>query len=397
MGFAMRRGFHIMRACQRAVLLAVAGLCVAVRALTVCPQCAHEQADSANFCTHCGAALRTGVGTGVQAAASAATAPPAVGGGDPGNAPAASDADALVAQVLVEDVKLGRELVAAGRPEVARAVFGNALAVSAVSPTAMTPAQGEQLMGEVRRCEQLLTQASVACAACEGTGKRALRLDSLTGDAGSVAATGQNCITCRGTGQTQRTRSADDLKFVLGQARQQADLALRSRSRVPVGGAWIPAALRTLLTDETETRLRHAAAAPCDACQGIGRTDCAACGNTGFVACKAKGCAQGWVVKDALNKLDNVTALKRRERCAQCGGSARVACAACHGVGAVTCKTCSGSGKRAVCTACGGNGTGTCRACRGEGKKRDGTPCGECGGDGVALCPTCRGDGYRSR
>jgi hypothetical protein len=370
-----------------------------VHAVTICPQCAYEQLDTANFCAHCGAALRTGDGTAKGGAQSAGTV---AGGQRDVAAPVAggSDTNALVAQAVGADVALGRELVADGRPEVARAVFANALAVFTVSPTALSPEQGEQLMRDLRQCEQLATQANIACPTCEGSGKRALRLEGLTGGSGTVTtvtASGQVCPTCRGTGKIRRARSADDLKLVLGQARQQADVALQSRGRVPVGGAWVPPEVQALLTDASEVRLRHAAAAPCPSCQGIGRTDCKKCGNTGFVPCKEKDCEQGWVVKEELNKLGATSALKRREPCGACDGSGRAPCPDCHGAGGVTCKTCDGSGKRAICTACGGVGTSACRTCRGSGTRRDGKPCGDCGSDGVALCPTCRGDGYRSR
>lgn len=375
----------------RRVLAAV--LCVAgawAAALTICPQCAHEQPDGANFCTHCGASLREGVATQPGPAASGAAGAAVATG-------LTIDTNAVVAQAVAADVALARELAAQNRAEVARAVFANALAVSSIAPTALTPEQGEQILRELRQSEQRVTQATSACPACEGSGRRAVRFEGLTGEAGTLTATGQNCPTCGGSGQLRRTRSMDDLKFVLGQARQQAELALRSRGRVPVGGAWVPPELQALLDDALETRLRHAAAAPCAACQGLGRSDCRGCGNSGYVPCKAKGCEQGWVVKEDLNALGATSVIKRREPCAECAGSGRVACAACQGAGGVACKDCNGSGKRPVCTACGGVGTATCRACRGKGVQRDGTPCRDCGGDGVGLCVSCRGDGYRSR
>lgn len=384
---------HAM-ACALAVLGA---LTLWLRALTICPQCAHEQADAANFCTHCGAALRAG---GISPVRPQEGGPAGTAGDVPSGSPAGTSSGPLadlVSGAVVADVQLGREWLASGRPDVARAVFANALAVSAADPTALTPQQGERLLAELRQCEQLMTQASVPCPTCQGTGKRSLRFESLTGETATMTAGGQACPACNGSGSVRRNRSADDMKYVVGQARQQAEQALRSRGRVPVGGAWVPVGLVPLLDDATGARLRKAAAPPCVACQGLGRTDCKKCGNTGFVPCTAKGCDQGWVVREELNQLDERTALKRRERCAACGGSARVACPDCHGVGSLTCKACNGTGKAPACTACGGEGLAPCRACRGEGKKRDGSVCAECGGDGVALCPSCRGDGTRSR
>lgn len=358
-----------------------------LRALTICSQCAHEQPEGANFCTHCGARLAA---DGAQAGAEA---PPAAAK----SSAEALDRTVLVSEAVREDVLRGREYVAEGRPDVARAVLGNALALAAVEPTALTLAQGEQLLAEIRLCEQNLALTSVPCPACEGSGKRTLRFSQLTRDAETTLATGQTCPTCRGTGKVRRSRSISDLKFVLGQARQQAEQALRARGRIPVGNAWVPPELPALLEDAAEARLRHAAAAPCPVCQGLGRTDCARCGNTGTMPCTARGCDQGWVVREELNRLDARTEIRRREPCAACQGTARVQCPHCQGSGTLTCRSCNGTGKRPACPACGGDGTAKCRACRGEGRKRDGTPCAECGGDGIVLCASCRGDGYRSR
>jgi len=385
-------------------------------AFVICPQCAYEQPEDANFCAHCGAALRPTAGQTAQpaakpapeaapeTAAAATSQPPATAAPRPGvAAPPATQAERiaallpLVSQTVTADVTLAREMASQNRPEVARTIYANALAVSGVAPAALTPAQGEQILRELQLVEERAFQAGAPCPACDGTGKRAMRLEGLAGETTSITAAGMKCPTCNGTGSIRRTRSIDDLKYVLGQAWQQAELALRSRGRVPVGRAWVPPELQALLDDTLEARLRHAAAAPCAACQGLGRTDCRTCGNTGFVTCKAKGCENGWVTREEQNMLGGSTVLKRRDPCQECGGTGRVACPNCQGAGGVSCRTCNGSGKRPVCNACGGVGTASCRSCRGSGKLRNGTVCTECGGDGMIMCTTCRGDGYRSR
>ncbi len=371
------------------------GCSVLLRALTICGQCGHEQPGRANFCTHCGAAVRMTEGGSSRdepVAAPVAEEEAPVRPVGPDDKPLE-----LVRDAVLQDVNLGRELLAEGRAEVARAVLANALALSAVEPAALSTAQGEQLMIEIRQCEQQLVQATMACPACQGSGRRSLRFETLTGESHAVAATGGQCLTCRGSGQIRRNRSIDDLKFLLGQAARQSEQALRARGRVPVGGAWIPPALQPLLTVESEARLRRAAAAPCTECQGIGRADCRRCGNTGFTPCTARGCEQGLTVRQDLNVLDSRSAIRRRETCGTCGGSARVPCTDCRGAGALTCRVCNGDGKRPNCPRCAGDGLAECRTCRGSGLLRDNTPCGDCEGGGRALCPVCRGDGFRGR
>ncbi len=404
------------RLLRRMILVAVALIGTWLMAFIICPQCAYEQPKDANFCAHCGANLRpaasqparpdTAPADQTQENVPAATAPgvpaPTIATPAPaGTAAAPGDRMeamlSLVSQSVLADVTLAREMVAQGRPEVARAIYANALAVSIVAPAALTPVQGEQILREMQAVDERVLQAGAPCPSCDGTGKRAMRLEALAGEATSITAAGMNCPTCNGTGNVRRTRSIDDLKYVLGQAWQQAELALRSRGRVPVGRAWVPAELANLLDTPLEARLRHAAAAPCAACQGLGRTDCRTCTNTGFVTCRAKGCENGWIEREDTNRVGLVAALKRREPCPECGATGRIACQNCQGAGGVSCRSCNGSGKRPICNACGGDGTASCRGCRGSGKLRDGTACGECGGDGLTLCRTCRGDGYRSR
>ncbi len=369
------------------------GCAALLRALTICQQCAHEQPDQANFCAHCGAAQ--GAGERTRRSEVVDAAPAAGNDGAEARADPVSSVE-LVREAVLHDVRLGRELRAEGRAEVARVVLANALALTAVEPTALTAEQGEQLMVEVRECEQQLVRAARPCPGCQGSGRRSLRFETLTGEAGTLASTAQQCLTCRGSGQIRRNRSVEDLKFLLGQATRQAEQALRARGRAPVGGAWVPQALLPLLTVESEARLRRAAAAPCAACQGIGRTDCRRCGNTGFTPCTARGCEQGWTIRQDLNVLDSRATVRRRERCGTCAGSARVPCADCRGVGALTCRTCNGDGKRPNCARCAGDGVAPCRTCRGTGVLRDNSPCGECGGGGRTLCAVCRGDGYRN-
>lgn len=367
--------------------------------LTICSQCAHEQPDTANFCTHCGARLaagetqKTDVAGEKEEVAQENKAAAADGDGDV----AEHELLTIIRAATRDDVLLGREYLEKGRPDVARALLLNALALNAVAPEALTVEQGEHIMQEISQCEQKMSLGNAACQDCNGSGKRIIRFSQLTSDEETSMSTGQTCPTCQGTGRVRKTRSVNDMKYVLGQARQQMEQALSARGRVTLGGAWVPSELPGLLDQNAEARLRHAAAAPCQACQGLGRTDCNRCNNLGTITCTARGCNQGMVIREELRRPGTRTEVRRREPCTVCAGTARVECPRCQGAGSITCSSCQGTGKRPLCSACGGDGVSTCRNCRGTGKLRNGADCVQCGGGGVARCPTCRGDGYRGR
>lgn len=367
----------------------------AADALVICGSCGTEAAAGARFCSHCGAALAVVSAPEPEPAPGAATTP-AAGAAD------GADIAALGTGAVRECVLAARKQFQEGRPDVARVLYRDALAIAGVDPGILPPAQGERLQQETDACDERLSSVLAECTACHGTGRRSLQATGLGGSAvsGSAASvsSGIRCEACGGTGKRQRRRTVGERKTALGQGTQAAETVFRSLRFVQEGNAWIPQSLAPLLSLEQRCRLRRAAALPCPDCQGFGLADCRTCGATGTVPCKAKGCDNGWILSDPTSTLDSkAAAIKTRKPCPTCGGTAQVTCSACAGRGAQTCRKCEGSGRRTVCHTCGGDGTGQCASCRGTGTTRSGktdVPCTACGGTGRGFCRTCHGEGY---
>ena len=379
--------------------------------LLICPACRREAPPGSMFCPKCGAAISGdaqpqadhGKTPEPPAAApvSAATATPAA---------ASADIGKLAAEGVRACAQVGMRQLQGGRPDIARALFDNALALASLHPDALTPEQGQKLQEETRRCDDLLSTILAVCPACQGSGHASMNVTSLGGPAGaaqSKVTSGTPCGTCGGSGRMKRRRTVAERKTAQSNGAKGSETAFHSLGYTQEGNVWISPALASALDVRLRCRLRHAAASPCAQCLGIGLEDCRKCGATGYVPCKAKGCQKGWIVEDSLNRLDSKSAtLKKRIPCPECGGSAKVPCAVCQGRGATLCARCSGSGKRATCTSCGGDGYAPCKTCDGTGKtkkrgqKSDASPdepCAACGGEGITFCRACHGDGHAAR
>ena len=372
------------------VALAVAFVALA-QAPVICGSCGREAVAGETVCSHCQAPLP------VAAATAAAPAAKPAGALD-------SSVAELARKAAQDCVLAGRRQHQSGRPDVAKVLYANALSIAGLDPSVLTPAQGEKLQEELRECDGVLSTIRAECPACQGTGRRSLQVTSLgggsTGAQTSAVSSGIRCDVCGGTGKRLRRRTVGERKTALGQGAQAAETAFRALGFVQEGNAWIPQELVPLLDIVQRCRLRRAAAAPCSSCQGFGLVDCKKCGSTGYVPCKAKGCENGWIIDEPLNRLDSKSAaIKTRKPCPVCKGTAQVPCQTCAGRGAQTCTKCEGSGRRGLCNSCGGEGIAACAACRGTGETRAtskaaATPCPVCNGTGKGFCKTCHGDGY---
>lgn len=382
------------------LLTTLFALLVHAESLVICGSCGTEASGGAKFCSHCGAALSGTSGTDAPAVE------PAPSPANPAAPAAASSVDiaAIGGKAAQDCVLAGRKQVQANRPDIARVLYMNALAIAGIDPAVLSPAQGEKLQEEIHVCDEKLSMIRAECPACQGSGRRSLQVTSLGGSTAASQTTsvssGIRCASCNGTGKTMRRRTVGERKTALGQGTQAAETTLRSLGFVQEGNAWIPQELVPALDLAQRCRLRRAAAAPCPDCQGFGLTDCRKCGATGYIPCKAKGCENGWIVDEPLNQLDSKSvALKARKPCPMCKGTALVPCPGCSGRGALTCSKCEGTGRRSLCHACGGEGSGPCPTCRGSGTakttaKSDPAPCPTCNGTGKSFCKTCHGEGY---
>ena len=373
------------------LLVVVLGIAVLADGLVICGSGGREAAPGDKVCSHCHAPLPEAV------AAVEPVAPKPLGTME---APVAE----IARKAAQNCVLAGRRQSQAGRPDVAKILYANALAIAGLDPSVLTPAQGETLLKELGECDSLLSKVRAECPACQGTGRRSMQVSSLGGSTSAGQTTsvssGIRCDVCGGTGKRLRRRTVGERKAALGQGTQAAETAFRSLGFVQEGNAWIPQELVPQLDIVQRCRLRRAAAAPCSVCQGFGQVDCKKCGATGYVPCKAKGCENGMIVDEPLNSLDSKsTAIKTRKPCPVCKGSAQVPCQTCSGLGAQTCTKCEGSGRRPLCNSCGGEGLGPCASCRGTGETRAtakvaAAPCPTCNGTGKGFCKSCHGEGY---
>ncbi len=372
----------------------LAGLALHAWALTICPDCGHEATGDETKCGHCGAALPEAPPaaestTPRTAPARAITAAPAAGVGT--NLAAAAFAAARA------DVQAARAQEAT-RADLALAGYENALALLALAGgTGQSADAGGIIVASILRCRRALGSVMRECSACKGSGKLLYAVESLTSESGTREAAGATCRVCGGSGEALTSRSGEDLRLILLQARREFALLQQGARRVAVGRAWVPADWPDRLTARQTAALRRANAEPCPRCTGFGECDCATCKGVGRVACTARGCRHGWVERQPSNTLTPKSVLKTRVPCPTCQGSAQVACLTCHGDGRTTCTACNGSGQPPRCRACGGEGLTPCRRCQGQGGEAGGAACRACGGEGVLLCATCRGDGCAAR
>lgn len=329
--------------------ICLAGLVAALNAgaFVVCGACGHENALSANACSHCGAGLPS-----VEAAPRADAAD--------GQQPSDSGARWVDVSVVEQDVAMGDERAAEGDVWLAYFLYRNAAALELLTDPQSGGERGAAISEKIDGQRHGTRLVRGACAQCRGTGRRRLKVTRLGGEVTYQEVPGRFCPACRGERTVLRYGDARERQVLRGRAWQRYVQLRRAMRYVPVGNAWIPAELEGALAHRQVAALKRAAADPCRECLGSGRLDCRPCGGSGH-----------------LERGD------RMEPCAACSGGAWVICGVCRG-----------TGDRPVCGRCDGEGIQDCPRCRGSGRYRGGE-CERCRGEGAGLCPSCRGDGRR--
>ncbi len=379
-----------MRATWRGVVFVVAVcVCRMAGALVVCGACGHEAAEGQTFCGHCG--VRVGAESPRPEStqeAPATDSQAAVAGVD----------EQVVLEAAREDSRAAAELEET-LPEVALCYYRNAAALSRLVPDGILPDEaGKRLVEAVGRCQKRMSQTLKPCTVCTGTGRRTVRLQTLTGGTeGDLRGEGLVCTACNGAGRVKAARNADELRLLLAQGVRNHETRQQAARRVAVGNVWVPVVVSEKLTPRLQALLRTAAASPCSDCQGLGVQVCDSCKGQGRTACKQRGCADGMVDRKPTNTLTPATALTVKAKCPACNGNTWTACTVCSGKGHVVCQRCDGLGQPKKCIKCGGAGTGRCTQCKGTGKDRSGNPCAACAGEGLELCKSCHGEGCVGR
>lgn len=379
-----------MTACARwhrlTVLFAIVCLVCSVWAagLVICPKCGTEADGSTTTCAHCGAMLPE-----TKAVAAPATNP----------AVSIEKQLATISEMALDatraDVRMANESLAK-RPELAFAYYENALALGRlVKREGLAADAGKSLAESVERCRKMLSFATRPCPTCNGSGKRSVQFQSLTGVKGSTGlqvSDGPTCTACSGRGVVSTGRSVDELRVQIAQGRRDFGIRQQALGRVACGRVWAPPDLLSLLDVQRQALLRTACPTPCSGCMGVGQQDCARCKGAGRLKCNNAGCVDGWVTRKESNVLSAKLALSRKERCSTCQGSGFMPCPDCHAAGTIPCKNCGGAGHNAACVECNGQGWAVCPKCHGDGMVGDAV-CPECHGKKELICPKCRGEG----
>ena len=369
-------------------LIGLLTVCMAVctiwaAGLLVCPKCGYEVDATATICAHCGAALPP---PKADAAASSAL-----------EAPHADTVSTQAMEAARTDWRAALDCQVL-RPELAWAYCENALALSRlVRRDTIAMGSGSALAEGLERNRAAVKQSTRPCAICNGTGRRTVQFQGLSGDKNTQVAEGLTCTACGGSGVMRVNRTADELRVLLAQARRDFDAREQAQGRVACGRVWLPQGLADQLSVREQALIRTAAPTPCSSCQGTGVEDCGRCKGSGHVKCSNEGCDNGWIVRKELNTLTTKGNLNRREQCPLCQGTGWNPCPDCHGQGTVACKSCHGSGRSPVCQDCGGQGWSGCARCHGTGKLSDGGVCPDCHGLADRLCPKCHGEGCTGR
>ncbi len=352
----------VQRSIMRVTVAVVLCFSLAAVALTICGSCGHEaDPDSGGACPHCRAPLAVSV-------------PPVTAPAPAAASPAGASIGASARELAAEDIADARRLYEAGDREVARLLCRNALALNLL--TEAGPARelrAGQIMEMIEACERHEPMVRTVCPLCGGRNS--------------------NCRRCGGAGVLRRPQTINERKFERGQALQRYRVQQQGRTRVAMGGAWVPAAFSEALSVKEGVVLRRASAPGCRTCSGLGRIDCRTCSGLGTVDCRGAGC-EGGVVTAQRDGLGGSSGFAVRSACQVCHGMAVTACGTCSGAGSMLCTACNGSGLPDACTRCGGDGLSACSRCRGSGDYRN-APCAVCSGGGVDLCRSCNGTGFR--
>jgi len=296
-------------------------------------------------------------------------------------------------KIVAEELKLGKKYIQEGDLDLGRLFLKNASALDMLRPPGTDTRLSNEIQYLLSRCQAVGARVKRRCTECDGTGKRRVGIRRLRGEMEYLASM-VNCDRCGGKGFFTDEGQASEGKFRVARALNTYTQLQQGRRYVPVGGAWIPADLESLLTIRQTVTLKRSTALPCEECMGVGRTDCEECKGTALVKCPNRDCENGWVEDEKAGQLSKLSVIRHRERCAICRGRGKAPCEDCTGRGSIVCEECGGTGQRALCSRCGGQGMAPCRRCRGSGTYR-GAKCETCGSSGSSLCSSCNGEGRK--
>jgi len=361
------------------------GITAAVAQLHVCPKCGYENAQGVLSCTHCQARFPgqdSAVTGGVREIVGPGT-------------------DVIAAEYIVAEMAEGQKCFAAGKYELARLFFLNALALEGVSNPQDHENRSTQLLQLVAAAGAAALQVQKRCPRCGGSGQQPVDFEGLqSGASDGTLGSGQSfstgsgvaCRKCDGTGTVLAAGTIADLKYVRGVALAEFRQYQQARRYEPLGAVWIPPHLVGGLSVRQRATVLRAIALPCEVCGGYGRTDCRHCEGRGRIDCK--NCTAGRVAETASGDGVRRLGAGRLRACEICGGSGTLPCRECNEEGTLVCARCDGSGAAEVCRSCGARGYVTCRRCKGS-KVYRGAPCPHCDGEGDTLCSSCNGHGRR--
>lgn len=323
----------------------------------VCPDCNVEALEAPWICPKCGKQLE----------------PPAVAPDpdeEPAEAPDASGAD--LAAAIRESARFAKTC-ADDDPACALAAARNALAISALAPDALPPADRKRLVALETSLLARLAAEIAPCPHCRGTGrvdapkppkpasrgKNFKSLESVAVADLNKAAT-QPCPLCGGTGRVRRATDRTRLAGLVGEGVRVFSVCARGTGRqAPFGRSvvWLPLGVRASLSDAERAALDAAnpAARACPACAGTGTQPCRSCGGVGRVLCgnRAFHSPPKPVGEGADRKTIEATVLapSTRAPCPVCGGTwdapRAVSCHDCGGRGVSACPSCTGTGSAA--------------------------------------------------
>lgn len=361
----------------------------AYAALNICPKCGYENENEVSVCTHC----KNAIPGRVKAAGPS---------GEKSDGDVSSE-DFVGAELVVDEVRKGREYFEKKQYEVARLFFRNAMALDALSTPSEDKNRSDKILSYINKSEQAGRVVERKCRRCDGTGKQPVKFQQLgnTSETKGMgkpikvsSPSGRECERCSGTGVYKSMGTIDEMKFKIGQASSTYNDLQKARKYQPIGNAWVPADLAESITIKQRVLLMRTVVSPCEYCAGFGKIDCRKCKGEGRIECTASGCVKGKVPLEDDDKRIKRMQGDGSKNCPECNGHGTVVCETCKGEGTVLCTRCDGSGERPLCTKCSGQGFAACRKCKGAGTYK-GEPCANCGGDGSEMCSSCRGEGRK--
>jgi len=377
-----------------ACLLAVVGVIQA--ALFSCPKCGYEQPEGTTKCSHCGATLTP---------VTIATNTPVV------TSPAVRTAWSAAAE---EEFRKAQAAARQNRTWLAWFYARNAVALNTLAGATKAVLEAD-LVKALEQLERALRSTEAKCPACDGTGRREMKIKMSDGRLQTMNSDSLVCVRCGGSGRLPSVRMPDILNHQRAQVARDYDALQKDRNWVALSGVWLSPELAAGLTLSNRVAVIQALGSTCLNCAGMGILACARCEGAGYLKCSNGDCVMGTMTcpdcggTGAPKKADHSSGRNTlvssfcktcqatgRITCKTCRGRAVLPCATCQGKMALVCKVCNGSGQNPECTKCHGCGLVACTRCKGTGKNRD-TPCPDCQGQGQLLCATCQGAGKVSR